>query len=212
LRAGEFRRGDFAGAAASPSGDEVEPLLEASPDIVSGTDVEVSCFQMSLRSMPRQIVGLLGWLLITAGAASVGALASIDAASFYAQLQRPAWAPPARLFGPVWTVLFGLMAVAAWLVWRQGGFAVRRTELVLYLAQLVLNALWSVLFFRERLGAFAFVDVVALWVLIVVMLIAFWRVRPLAGALLLPYLVWVSFAALLNHAVWQLNPQALVGS
>jgi benzodiazapine receptor len=99
-----------------------------------------------------------------------------------------------------------------WFVWRQGGFAARRTELVLYLAQLVLNALWSVLFFRERLGAFAFVDVVALWVLIVVMLIAFWRVRPLAGALLLPYLAWVSFAAALNYAVWQLNPQALAGS
>jgi benzodiazapine receptor len=165
-----------------------------------------------MRSMPRQFVGLLGWLLVTVGAAGVGALASIDAASFYAELQRPAWAPPARLFGPVWTVLYALMAVAVWFVWRQGGFAARRTELVLYLAQLVLNALWSVLFFRERLGAFAFVDVVALWVLIVVMLIAFWRVRPLAGALLLPYLAWVSFAAALNYAVWQLNPQALAGS
>jgi benzodiazapine receptor len=139
-------------------------------------------------------------------------MASIDAASFYAELQRPAWAPPAWLFGPVWTVLYGLMAVAAWLVWREGGFAARRTELAVYLAQLVLNALWSVLFFHERLGALAFVDIVALWVLIVVMLIAFWRVRPLAGALLLPYLVWVSFAAVLNHAVWRLNLQALSGS
>jgi benzodiazapine receptor len=162
--------------------------------------------------MPRQIAGLFGWLLVTAGAAGVGAMASIDAASFYAELQRPAWAPPAWLFGPVWTVLYGLMAVAAWLVWREGGFAARRTELAVYLAQLVLNALWSVLFFHERLGALAFVDIVALWVLIVVMLIAFWRVRPLAGALLLPYLVWVSFAAVLNHAVWRLNLQALSGS
>jgi translocator protein len=164
-----------------------------------------------VRSVTRQVVWLLGWIVVTASAAGVGALASIDAASFYAELQRPAWAPPAWLFGPVWTVLYGLMAVAAWLVWRQGGFAARRTELALYLGQLVLNALWSVLFFRERLGAFAFVDIVALWMLIIVTLIAFWRVRPLAGALLLPYLVWVSFAAVLNHSVWQLNPQALGG-
>jgi translocator protein len=161
--------------------------------------------------MKRKIAGLFGWLLVTAAAAGVGALASVDAASFYAELQRPAWAPPAEVFGPVWSLLYILMAVAVWLVWLRGGFAAQRGALALYLAQLILNALWSILFFREHLGALALVDVIALWVLIVFMGITFWKARPLAGALVLPYLLWVSFAAALNYSVWMLNPTALAG-
>jgi tryptophan-rich sensory protein len=102
-----------------------------------------------------------------------------------------------------------MMAIAAWLVWRRGGFRANRIALSLFLAQLVLNALWSWLFFAWHLGASAFADIVILWVLIIATLISFWRVRPLAGALLIPYLLWVSFASALNYSIWQLNPQVL---
>ena len=129
--------------------------------------------------------------------------------TFYQQLVRPDWAPPAWLFAPVWTVLYSLIGVAAWLVWRVGGFRAARTALTLFLVQLVVNALWSWLFFGWHLGGLALADILVLWVLIVATIVAFWRVAPLAGALLIPYLLWVSFAAALNHSVWQLNPRIL---
>ena len=101
------------------------------------------------------------------------------------------------------------MGIAAWLVWRVGGFRAARTALTFFLVQLAVNALWSWLFFGWHQGALAFADIVLLWVLIVVTLIAFWRISALAGALLIPYLLWVSFATALNYSVWQLNPQIL---
>lgn len=160
---------------------------------------------MSL-SRTKQIAGLAGWLLIVFATAAVGAAASVEAGPFYLQLVRPDWAPPASVFGPVWGVLYALMGVAVWLVWRRQGSA---TALILFLLQLALNALWSWLFFGWHLGAYAFADVLVLWALILATLLSFWRVQPLAGALLLPYLLWVSFAAALNYSVWQLNPQML---
>jgi tryptophan-rich sensory protein len=142
-------------------------------------------------------------------ASAAGAIASIDARSFYSQLTQPAWAPPPWLFGPVWTVLYALMAIAAWLVWRSGGFRSNRLALALFLIQLALNGLWSWLFFAWQLGALAFTEVIVLWLFIAASLQSFWRVRPLAGALLAPYLLWVSFASVLNYALWQLNPGVL---
>ncbi|TAL85361.1 MAG: tryptophan-rich sensory protein [Rhodanobacter sp.] len=164
---------------------------------------------MSRMPMSRQGAGLLGWLLLAFSAAAIGAVASVDAATFYAGLLRPHWAPPGWLFGPVWGVLYLLMGVAAWLVWRQQGLRLAATALGLFIAQLAINALWSWLFFAWHLGALACVDIVVLWLLIIAMLRAFWRVRALAALLLLPYLAWVSFAALLCYATWQLNPQML---
>jgi len=164
---------------------------------------------MASQSKQKQILGLIGWLFVSFAASAVGAVASIQARSFYSQLSQPAWAPPPSVFGPVWTVLYALMAVAAWLVWRRGGFRINRIALSFFLAQLILNALWSWLFFAWQLGALAFVDIVLLWILIVATLVSFWRVQLLAGALLIPYLLWVSFAAVLNYSVWQLNPQIL---
>ena len=158
---------------------------------------------------PRQIAGLAGWLIVSFIAAAIGGAASIQAGPFYAQLIRPDWAPPGWVFGPVWTTLYVLIGVAAWLVWRVGGFLAARSALTLFLVQLALNALWSWLFFGWHLGALAFADVLLLWALILATLVAFWRIRPLAGALLVPYLLWVSFASALNYSVWQLNPQAL---
>lgn len=164
---------------------------------------------MASDSKLRLTLGLIGWFIVSFAASAVGAVASIQAKSFYSQLAQPEWAPPAFLFGPVWTALYALMAIAAWLVWRSGGFRSNRFALSLFLVQLALNALWSWLFFAWQRGALAFVDIVLLWILIVATLVSFWRVRPLAGALLIPYLLWVSFASALNYSLWQLNPQLL---
>jgi tryptophan-rich sensory protein len=156
-------------------------------------------------------LGLAGWLALTAIAASIGGLASRRAPEVYAALERPAWAPPAAVFGPVWTGLYIAMAVAAWLVWRERGWSGARAALSLFLAQLGCNALWSWLFFAWQRGALALADIVVLWLLIVATMVAFWRVRALAGALNVPYLAWVTFATALNFTIWRLNPELLGG-
>ncbi len=158
----------------------------------------------------QQFLALLGWLALCFAAAAIGGLASASAGDFYQELVRPSWAPPAWLFGPAWAVLYLLMGVAAWLVWRERDFGRVRGALMLFIVQLAVNALWTWLFFVWHLGAIAFFEVLLLWLLILSTALAFWRVRPLAGALLLPYLAWVSFAAALNFAVWKANP-ALLG-
>lgn len=157
----------------------------------------------------KQIAGLAAWLVVVFIAAGIGAAASLDAGPFYIQLERPVWAPPPSIFGPVWTVLYAVMAIAAWLIWRSDGFRAARFALSLFLAQLALNASWSWLFFGWHLGGLAFADILALWVLIGATIIAFWRIRSLPGALLVPYWLWVSFACVLNYSVWHLNPQVL---
>lgn len=164
---------------------------------------------MAPPSTQRTSLGLVGWLAVSFVAAAIGATASIQAQSFYGQLVQPSWAPPAWLFGPVWTVLYICMAIAAWLVWRSGGFRGNRGALSLFVVQLALNALWTWLFFAWHRGALACADIAVLWVLIIATLVSFWRVRPVAGMLLIPYLVWVSFASALSYAIWQLNPQIL---
>jgi translocator protein len=157
----------------------------------------------------KQIVGLMGWLIVSFIAAAIGGTASVHAGPFYAQLVRPDWAPPPSIFGPVWTVLYALMGIAAWLVWRVAGLRAAKFALIFFVLQLVFNALWSWFFFGWHRGGLAFADILLLWVSIVATLISFWRVRPLAGVLLVPYLLWVSFASALNYSIWQLNPQVL---
>jgi tryptophan-rich sensory protein len=164
---------------------------------------------MNPDSRLRTIAGLAGWLLLCFAAGATGAIASADAGFFYGQLVRPAWAPPAWLFGPVWTALYVLMAVSAWLVWRACGFARARTALVLFLVQLVANALWTWIFFAWQQGALAFTEILLLWGLIIATMAAFRRRHPLAAALLLPYLAWVSFATVLTFSTWRLNPGIL---
>lgn len=164
---------------------------------------------MAIQTKQKQILGLIGWLIASFAASAIGAVASIQAKSFYGELVQPSWAPPASVFGPVWTLLYAMMAIAAWLVWRSGGFRNNRIALSLFGVQLALNALWSWLFFAWHLGALAFADILLLWFFIAATTVSFWRVRPLAGALLVPYLLWVSFAAVLNYFMWQLNPQIL---
>lgn len=163
----------------------------------------------AIESTAAQIAGLVGWLLLVSLAATLGAVASADSQSFYGALDLPSWAPPAWLFGPVWTVLYILMGVAAWLVWRERGFRGARGALLVFVAQLAANALWTWLFFAWRLGGIAFAEIVLLGLLIAAMIAAFRRISPVAAALLLPYLAWVGFAAALCWAAWQRNPAAL---
>jgi tryptophan-rich sensory protein len=159
--------------------------------------------------MSKQVLGFLGWLLVCLAAAALGGLASAQAGVFYQALLRPDWAPPGWLFGPVWTVLYLLMAVSAWLVWRAGGFRNAGFALSMFLFQLAVNALWTWLFFVWHLGAAALAEIMVLWLLIVATVSLFWRHHRLAAVLLLPYLAWVSFAAVLTWAVWKHNPHLL---
>ena len=142
-------------------------------------------------------------------AALIAAIASVRAADFYQLLSKPTWAPPAEVFGPVWSVLYVLMTVAAWVVIRARGWPYARPAIVLYTVQLMLNALWTWLFFRWRLGWVALVEILALWAVLLFTALDFWRARRLAGGLLLPYLAWVTFAAALTYAVWRRNPGVL---
>jgi len=159
---------------------------------------------------PNQALGFVAWLALCIATSGIGALASANARTFYADLVRPVWAPPGWVFGPVWSALFLAMAVSAWLVWRvpQPSKA-RSAALGLFVVQLVANALWSWLFFAWHLGGPAFAEVSLLWLLIASTLATFWRVKPAAGLLLVPYLAWVTFAAALNYTLWQLNPAIL---
>lgn len=149
-------------------------------------------------------VGLLLWLLAVAAVAVIGSQFQPDA--WYAALEKPSWNPPSRVFGPVWTTLYLLMAIAAWLVWRAPGpIADRRRALTLMGVQLVLNALWSPLFFGAHAIGLALVDIVALFVFVVLTTVAFARVRKLAAVMMLPYIAWVGFAAALNAALYMMN-------
>ncbi|NJD33541.1 MAG: tryptophan-rich sensory protein [Betaproteobacteria bacterium] len=157
----------------------------------------------------KQAFGLIGWLGASLVTGAIGAVASASAASFYGELSQPSWAPPAWLFGPVWSVLYVLMGVSAWLVWREHGFRGASTALKLFVAQLFANALWNWIFFVWHQGALSLAEIVALWLLIASTISAFWRLHRLAALLLVPYRAWVSFATALTAALWRLNPVAL---
>jgi len=164
---------------------------------------------MTRKSFKTQSLGLVGWLVATFAAGIVGAIASARAAAFYGQLSQPGWAPPAWLFGPVWSVLYLCMAVAAWLVWRERGFKGASVALWLFVIQLVANALWTWLFFVLHAGALSMAEILVLWLFIAATIFKFWPVRRLAALLLLPYLAWVSFACALTWSLWRLNPAVL---
>lgn len=151
----------------------------------------------------RRGLVLLASLALSFGAASLGAL--FIPGEWYASLAKPSWNPPGWVFGPVWTTLYMLMAVAAWLVWQRSEGGVRRRALGLYLGQLMLNAAWTPLFFGLHLLGAALVEMLLLWVAIAATMVAFHRVHRLAAWLLAPYLAWVSFAAFLNFTLWRLN-------
>jgi tryptophan-rich sensory protein len=141
------------------------------------------------------------------GTLVVGATASVftepNIAGWYASLTKPSFNPPNFVFAPVWTALYVMMAVAAWRAWRVEG--VRSVALTLYFLQLTLNFLWSLVFFAQHQIAMALADIAGLWIAIVATTIAFFRADQVAGLLMLPYIAWVSFAAVLNADIWRLN-------
>ena len=151
-------------------------------------------------------IGLAIFIGICLGAGGLGAIATTpEIDGWYRTVAKPTWNPPNSVFGPVWTTLFVMMAVAVWLVWRPAGFIAAKVPLLLFTAQLALNVAWSWIFFGLHQPGWAFVEIVILWLAIAATTRAFFQRSKLAGWLLVPYLAWVSFAAVLNFAIWRLN-------
>ena len=147
---------------------------------------------------------LIVCIAVCFAAAGLGSLWTTPALRpWYESLSKPSWTPPNWLFGPVWTILYIAMAIAAWLVWRKVGLTAAPMQL--FLLQLLLNVAWSALFFRLRSPGLAFLEIVVLWFAILATTIEFWRAVPAAGWLLLPYLIWVGYATALNFSIWRLN-------
>lgn len=153
-------------------------------------------------SKMRNGLALAGFILITFCAPALSIGVGMPGA-WYAALNKPSWNPPSWLFGPAWTLLYTLMAIAAWLVWKRVGLS---KPLVLYFVQLALNAAWTPLFFGAHAMGWALVEIVALWIAILATLLSFRRVNTTAGWLFAPYLAWVTFATCLNFTLWRLNP------
>ena len=153
------------------------------------------------------VIRLVVCLALTFSAAVLGSLFTRNAISdWYANLNKPFFTPPGWLFGPVWTVLYLLMALSAFLVWQKGlDSHIVKVALALYLLQLILNGLWMPLFFGLRMPLVAFVEILLLWTTIGLTILAFARVSIPAALLLLPYILWASFAAVLNFSIWLLN-------
>ena len=126
--------------------------------------------------------------------------------SWYQTIQKPAWNPPNWIFGPVWTTLYTLMGIALFLVWKKDpGSKLKRTAMILFAIQLILNFFWSIIFFNQHEIGWALVEIVILWFLILLTIIAFASIEKIAAWLMVPYIAWVSFATILNFTIWQLN-------
>ena len=150
---------------------------------------------------------ILAFILGTELAGIIGSIFTVDSIpTWYVTLVTPAWNPPSWIFGPVWTILFALMGIAAYLVWRKRTHNKgTRSSLVFYGIQLIFNTLWSIIFFGLKNPGLAFADIIILLLMIVVTTVKFWKIDRYAGILFLPYLLWVSFATVLNFAIWQMN-------
>ena len=153
---------------------------------------------------------LLGFIVACFLAAMTGAF--FRPGEWYERLKKPSWRPPNRLFAPVWTALYLMIAVSGWLVWREAGFAGAVLPLTIYALQLVLNAAWTPLFFGLHRAELGFLDIVLLWLSIIATISLFYPIHVGAALLLLPYLAWVTFAATLNFAIWRLNPSSAARS
>jgi translocator protein len=156
------------------------------------------------------VLVLLGFIAACFLAALTGAM--FRPGDWYERLTKPSWRPPNQLFAPVWSVLYLLIAVSGWLIWRETGFVGATLPLAIYALQLVLNAAWTPLFFGLHRIDLGFFDIVLVWLSIVATIVLFYPIHSVAAMLLLPYLAWVTFAAALNFAVWRLNPSARLQS
>ena len=157
----------------------------------------------------RNWVALIGFIAAAFAAAAIGGAATASSVrEWYPLLNKPSWNPPGWIFGPVWTVLYLMMSVAAWRIWRRRALPGARYALTLFFVQLALNALWSLLFFGLRRPDLALAEIVALWICLVLIQREFWRLDRTAGWLWLPYVCWVTFAAGLNTVIVALNRPA----
>ncbi len=153
----------------------------------------------------RQIAGLVVSLLIVFGIATLGGfLTNLSVGSWYPSLDKPSWTPSGATIGSVWTILYSFMGIAAWIVWRSGSGG-RQRSLAIYALQLLLNAGWSALFFGLRSPGLALLEIGILWLAILATSVTFWKVSKLAGVLMVPYLIWVGFAGVLNALIWKMN-------
>lgn len=151
-------------------------------------------------------IGLVVFVGISLAFGGIGSIITSDRSdAWYAGIAKPAWTPPDWLFGPVWTTLYILMGIAAWLVWKKVGLRAGAMPLILFGIQLLLNLSWNVVFFSMQSPGAALIEIIVLWLAILATLIAFWRVTPVAGWLFVPYLAWVTYAAALNFEIWRLN-------
>ncbi|MGY8771421.1 MAG: DUF2867 domain-containing protein [Pirellulales bacterium] len=157
-------------------------------------------------SVIRQLVWLVGFIIICFVAAGLGASATATSVGdWYQTLNKPSWNPPAWLFGPVWSFLYLLMGISAWLVWRREGWQPSKGLFFLFGLQLLLNTTWSIIFFGLHSPGFAFLEILTLWLAIAATAIGFKSKSLAAALLLLPYLAWTSFATVLNFTIWRLN-------
>lgn len=156
---------------------------------------------------PHNYLVLLGFIALAQAAGGIGSLATFSAIpTWYATLVKPAFSPPNFVFGPVWTLLYTLMGISAYLIWHQFGFGKKaRAYWIAYWTQLVLNTLWSLIFFGLHWTLFAFVEIVIMWWFILRTIRAGSKLNPVSSYLLYPYLAWVSFASLLNLSIYLLN-------
>lgn len=151
-------------------------------------------------------IGLILFVSTCLSAGGLGAVATTpEIDGWYRTVVKPDWNPPNWVFGPVWTTLFVMMGISAWLIWRPAGFQKAATPLTLFAAQLVLNVAWSWIFFGIHEIGWAAAEIILLWLVILVTTVTFFRRSKPAGWLLTPYLVWVTFASVLNFTIWRLN-------
>ena len=158
------------------------------------------------RSKTQLAAGLVVSVVICLSAAGIGGwmtAASVD--SWYAEINKPSWNPPNWIFAPVWTTLYVMMAIAAWWVWKQSKLEHAKAAFGWFFAQLLLNVLWSGLFFGLRQPGWAFAEIIVLWIAIAATIVTFWRHSRFAAGLLVPYLMWVTFASVLNYSIWSMN-------
>jgi translocator protein len=153
----------------------------------------------------RQTAGIVVSLLIVFGIATLGgAITNLSVATWYPSLDKPSWTPSGATIGLIWTILYTLMGISAWIVWRRDS-GTEKPALAIYAAQLLLNIGWSGLFFGLRSPGLALIEIGVLWVAILATLVAFWKVSKLAGVLMIPYLSWVTVAVVLNALIWKMN-------
>ena len=156
--------------------------------------------------MSKKILTLFASIIIAQLAGAVGSIFTAPSIqSWYVFLEKPFFAPPNWLFAPAWITLYALMGIAAFLVWQKRRKVEVKSALYFYFAQLLLNASWSVAFFGLQNPFLGFLVIIALWLLILVTMVKFWKIERFAGLLFFPYILWVTFATMLNFAIWQLN-------